>query len=343
VLPIDPPDPVSGARRTSVETIIAALRNEGSQADLLPQLQEAHITLSGAEDVEGEILCLRRLGTLLGWLGRLGESRAASLEASELAHRAGRTDLEIDALAHVAMCANFDGSNVGPTIQRCRNLIVEHGSDFRYRLRLTRPLATLIATHGDPDEARSLLDELARLHEELGIDQVAHNAEARVFVEWSAGDPEAVERVLLPLYDEMRAAGQLTYTASHAAILAHAAFERGRIDDALHLSDEARSVAHAEDYDAQVLWRSARGLALAASGEPTEGERLLREAVAIVEGTEDINLLAETLICLGRVVGGLGRVDEAQLLIDRAAELFAAKGSGAGIERIERLRRSASA
>jgi class 3 adenylate cyclase/tetratricopeptide (TPR) repeat protein len=341
-LPSDAPDHVADARRRSVETIIAALRNEGSAADLLPQLREAHATLAGAGDVEGAILCLRRLGTLLGWLGRLGEAQAASLEASILAHDAGRTDLEIDALAHVAMCANFDASDVAPTIERCRGLIDEHEGDFRYRLRLTRPLATLIATRGDPDEARSLLEALARLHEELGIDQVAHNAEARVFVEWSAGDPEAVERVLLPLYDEMREAGQVVYAATHAAILAHTAFERGRVDEALRLSDEARSVAHAEDYDAQVLWRSARGLALAASGEPVEAEILVREAQTIVEATEDINLLGETLLHLARVVGDLGRQEEAEELIDRAVQLFEAKGSGAGIKRVERLRRKAA-
>ena len=64
-------------------------------------------------------------------------------------------------------------------------MIREHEGDHRYRLRLTRPLATLIAVRGDPDGARSLLDDLTRLHEELGMDQIAHNAEARAFVEES--------------------------------------------------------------------------------------------------------------------------------------------------------------
>jgi class 3 adenylate cyclase/tetratricopeptide (TPR) repeat protein len=336
----DPPDPPSEARLRSVEIIIAAVRNEAPAAQLLPDLQEACSTLRSARDVEGQILCLRRQATLLGWLGRLGESRAASLQSTALAREAGRTDLELDALAAVAMCANFDASPVGPTIELCRNMILEHEGDYRYRLRLTRPLATLIATQGDPDEARSLLDDLTRMHEELGMDQVAHNAEARVFVEWSAGDPGGVERVLRPLYDEMRRTGEIGYTGSHAALLAHAAIERGRIDEALHLSDVSRSVATPDDYDAQVGWRSARGLALAASGRLIDAETLLREAVAIVEATEDTNLLAETLLDLARAVEGLNRRDEAETVIDRAAELFEAKGSGAGIKRVERLRRS---
>jgi len=339
-MPSDPPDPPSEARRRSVEIIIAAVRNEAPAGQLLPDLQKASSTLRSARDVEGQILCLRRQATLLGGLGRLGESRAASLESATLAREAGRTDLELDALAHVAMCANFDASPVDPTIELCRNMILEHEGDHRYRLRLTRPLATLIATRGDPDEARSLLDDLTRVHEDLGIDQVAHNAEARVFVEWSAGDPEGVERVLRPLYDEMRKTGQIAYAGSHAALLAHAAMERGRIDEALQLSDEARSASTPDDYDAQVGWRTARGLALAASGDPIGGETLLREAVAIVEGTEDINLLAETLLDLARAVQGLDRGDEVEALIDRAAELFEAKGSGAGIKRVAGLRRS---
>ena len=160
--------------------------------------------LGSAEDVEGQIVCLRRQATLFGWLGRLGEARRASLEASALARHAGRTDLELDALAHVAMCSMFDSSHVDPAIELCRNLILEHEGDHRYRLRLTRPLATLIAVHGDPDEARSMLDDLTRLHEELGMDQIAQNAEARAFVEESAGDADALERVIRPLYDEKR-------------------------------------------------------------------------------------------------------------------------------------------
>jgi tetratricopeptide (TPR) repeat protein len=339
-IPSDPPDPASEARLRSVEIIIAALRNEVPADQLLPSLQEACSTLRSARDVEGQILCLRRQATLLSWLGRLGESRTASLEASALAREAGRTDLELDALAQVAMCANFDASRVDPTIELCRNLILEHEGDHRYRLRLTRPLATLIATRGDLDEARSLLDDLTRLHEELGIDQIAHNAEARMFVEWSAGNPEEVERVLRPLYDEKRRTGEIAYTGSHAALLAHAAIERGRIDEALQLSDEARSAATPDDYDAQVGWRTARGLALAASRRPIDAETLLREAVAIVEATEDTNMLAETLLDLARIVGGLDRREEAETLIDRAVELFEAKGSGAGIKRVERLRRN---
>ena len=231
-----------------------------------------------------------------------GEARKASLQSSALARQAGRTDLELDALAHVAMCAVFDSSHVDTAIELCRNMILEHEGDHRYRLRLTRPLATLIAVRGDPDEARSLLDDLTRLHEELGMDQIAHNAEARAFVEEAAGDADALERVIRPLYDEKRRSGEVAYTGSHAALLAHAAIDRGRIDEALHLSDVARSVSTPDDYDAQVGWRSARGLALAASGEPIEAETLLREAVAIVEATEDINLLGVTLLDLARVL-----------------------------------------
>ena len=334
----DPPDLALEARLRSVDIIIAALQSQVPTDQLLPELQKACSDLGSAEDVEGQILCLRRQATLLGWLGRLGEARRASLESSALARQAGRTDLELDALAHVAMCSMFDSSHVDPAIERCRSLILEHEGDHRYRLRLTRPLATLIAVRGDPDEARSMLDDLTRLHEELGIDQFAHNAEARAFVEESAGDAVALEQVIRPLYDEKRRTGEAAYMGSYAALLAHAVIDRGRIDEAFDLSDVARSVSTSDDYDAQVGWRSARGLALAASGEPIAAETLLREAVAIAEATEDINLLGVTLLKLAKVVGDLGRREEAEMQIDRAANLFEAKGSGAGIARIERLR-----
>ena len=165
----------------------------------------------------------------------------------------------------------------------------------------------------------------------------------RAFVEESAGDAESLERVVRPLYDETRQNGEVAYVGSYAALLAHAVLDLGRVGEALQLSDVSRSVSTNEDYDAQVGWRSARGLAMAASGEPIEAETLLREAIEIVEATEDINLLGVTLLALAKVVGERGRQEEAEMLIDRAADLFDTKGSGAGVARIERLRESLGA
>ena len=125
----------------------------------------------------------------------------------------------------------------------------------------------------------------------------------------------------------------------YAALLAHAAIDRGRIDEALRsLGCRGDPYRPPDDYDAQAGWRRARGLALAANGDSIEAETLLREAVAIVEATEDINLLGATLLDLAHVVEEVGRRADAEMLIDRAAALFEAKGSGAGTARIERLR-----
>jgi hypothetical protein len=76
-----------------------------------------------------------------------------------------------------------------------------------------------------------------------------------------------------------------------------------------------------------MLWRQVRGKVLARRGELQEGERLVREAVALAEETDMLNSHADALIDLAEVLALAGQDPRAEL--DRALALYERKGSDA--------------
>ena len=74
-----------------------------------------------------------------------------------------------------------------------------------------------------------------------------------------------------------------------------------------------------------MLWRQARGKALARRGDLEEGERLAREAVALAGETEMLNAQADALIDLAEVLALAGR--DATPDLDRALALYERKGN----------------
>lgn len=148
----------------------------------------------------------------------------------------------------------------------------------------------------------------------------------------------AVEREARPGYEALLLLGETGGASSLAAILAHAAAMQGSVQEALELAEESRTTAEDDDYDAQVGWRRARGLVQAQTGAVEDAETLIREAVSIAEGTEDINFQAETLVDLGRVLQVAGKREDAEAAIGRAIELFTRKGHVAGVTRAEGLK-----
>ena len=63
------------------------------------------------------------------------------------------------------------------------------------------------------------------------------------------------------------------------------------------------------------------------SGRLAEGEQIAREAVALAQDTDDINLHGDALMALAEVLQLAGRPDEAAPFIDQALRLYEQKGN----------------
>jgi tetratricopeptide (TPR) repeat protein len=96
--------------------------------------------------------------------------------------------------------------------------------------------------------------------------------------------------------------------------LAQVLVQRGKIDEAERFALESRETVGPHDTVSRSTTRMALGLVRAAQGRDEEAEDLLREAVAVVEGTELHLIRRELLSALARFLRERNRIDEAEEL-----------------------------
>jgi tetratricopeptide (TPR) repeat protein len=100
----------------------------------------------------------------------------------------------------------------------------------------------------------------------------------------------------------------------------------GRYDEAEPLAQLGRTLDETrQDLFTQTLWRQVEALVHASRGEHVEAEALAREAVAILEPTDALNLQGEALTALAEVRHAAGRSDEAEAALARALERYERK------------------
>jgi class 3 adenylate cyclase/tetratricopeptide (TPR) repeat protein len=101
--------------------------------------------------------------------------------------------------------------------------------------------------------------------------------------------------------------------------------ELGRFDEAERLALKGRELG--EEYDAytQALWRQVLARVSAHRGELAEGERLAREAVAVIDGTDGPMFQAAAREALAEVLEASGRASEARQALQEALERYERK------------------
>ena len=113
-------------------------------------------------------------------------------------------------------------------------------------------------------------------------------------VETLAGDLGAAERELRIAYENPELAWERPILA---AMLAHASYAQGHYDEAEELAGVSEEIA-ADFVMAQILSRGARAKALARLGQLDQALGLAREAAAIAEQTDALNLHGDALMDL---------------------------------------------
>src|SRR6185503_10431691 len=96
--------------------------------------------------------------------------------------------------------------------------------------------------------------------------------------------------------DEAWSTDQLSGFMWASCCLAQALLELGRDEEVEQWLERGPEVAPDPMADVQSLWRRVRARLLASRGELEAGERLAREAVALVETTEMLNEHAAALV-----------------------------------------------
>jgi tetratricopeptide (TPR) repeat protein len=132
----------------------------------------------------------------------------------------------------------------------------------------------------------------------------------------------------------LRRACDLLETLGHRSLLSTAAPMLGRSLCALGRYDEAEPFAHLgrelgddEDLATQTLWRQVQALVHAHKGDHAEADTLAREAVAITERTDALNLQGDALCDLASVLTAAFRNDEAAAALEQAVDRYERKGN----------------
>ncbi len=144
-------------------------------------------------------------------------------------------------------------------------------------------------------------------------------------IETLAGDHDAAAghmRRHCDLLEEIGLRGELS---TYAPALGRSLCALGRHDEAEPLAQLGRELGGERDMVTQALWRQVQALVDAHRGQHAEAESLAREAVAITERTDMLNLQGDALCDLAEVLHAAGRAEEAGATLTEALERYERK------------------
>jgi class 3 adenylate cyclase/tetratricopeptide (TPR) repeat protein len=270
-----------------------------------------------------------RLAADVHWTrARYAAADEAFERAIEHARRAEVGWEEAESLGQYAGSGLYGPAPVDDVVDRCGRIRAAAKGNRLVEARVARVEAALAAMQGRFDDARARATDAAAILEDLGMWlRAAFVSETWGFVEHLAGDAVAAERALLDGFERIGKLGEQGYLSTVSALLAHRILDQGRVEDAeRYISASVDAVAE-DDVTTQILLQSARGRAVTRRGDATQGERLCRDAVALADETDDLNVRGDVLVDLAEVLRAGGDAAGADDALDRAAVLYDAKGN----------------
>ena len=288
---------------------LVALARDGDAVASERLAQEALAVLP-PDDVEGRAATLFRLATAAWWPGEVRRAESFVREVLELAERHGNRDLRARALRTLAWLleVRLDLDGAGALLAA----LDPPGEDVLERARSASAVAALLRLRGDLAAAAATYGEARTLFLDMGLQSDA--AWIDVMLGWIAfveGDVGGAERLLR---DAVRV---FTASEDHGRLcegergLAEILLARDRVPEAERLALAAREHVSRQDLTSSTSTLRTLGLVRAAEGRDDEAEALLRESLALVDGTDCRLLEVGSLVPLAAFLRDRGRGDEA--------------------------------
>ncbi len=239
---------------------------------------------------------------------------------------AGREEAEM--LVFLCAVGWWGPAPVADGIRRCEEVLAQARGRPAITAAALQSLSVLHATAGRFEEARRLIGRARSIRAKLGhAVGAAASAIDEGMIESLAGDWEATERVLRQGYDTLNRLGEKGYLSTVAFMLADNLCAQGRHAEADELARASELAAASDDVVSQVGWRLSRARVLTGRAALAEAERLVRDALALVQETDLVSLRADALATLAGILARAERHDEAVPLLEEAQRLCEAKGS----------------
>ena len=266
-----------------------------------------------------------------------GAAERAAAKMIDHARRAGETLMATRALPAVAAFILCGPTAADEGIVRCQEVLDQVAGDRRATALAQRARAHLLAMQGNFPAARETCRRTRGALTELGwyFDAALVSLDSGP-IEMLAGDPVAAEAELRRDFQALEAMGERNYISTTAALLGEALYRQDRLDEAEELVEMSRAIAAEDDVMTQVVVRCVAGKVLSRRGRALQGEATLREAILLIEATDDLNTHADARLDLAEVLDLAGRTPDARHEVLRAIDLYEAKGNTVAVERARR-------
>jgi class 3 adenylate cyclase/tetratricopeptide (TPR) repeat protein len=289
--------------------------------------------LAGVFEESGDERGLAWALTLLSdihWYGcRAGNAEAAAYSALSHAQVAGAVDCEAYVYARLPSVAAAGPTPANEALRHCENIHKRCGDHRAARSWVQAARAYLLAMTGQFDEARRLTEAAAAEMAELGMDleRAAVLGQSSFLIEMLADRPAAAERWLKESLDVLEGFGERGYLSTHAGMLANVLCVQGRYEEAEVFSQTSEDTADEDDILSQVLWLSARSKIRTRQGRLEVGERLGRQALLLIDGTDFTNDRANVRLDLAEVLYASSKSESAVEMARDSLRLYEQKGN----------------
>jgi len=295
-------------------------------ADALIEARAVLAALDRIGDEEGALWALRLIGSLTGWLGRQAEAYAHWRRAIE---RAKGEDSRFvrDVLGWMLLNAWWGPMPIDEAVRFADEAIATTSSTrLEGYARVVRGVATGAA--GRLDEGREELAAGRALLRDLGdLISWAGLSAAEADMELAAGNPERAYGACAAGAEALAASAETGYLTTVKSLQAFAALDLGREEDALRLTEEARSVAAADDVDPRSRDCLIRARIAARHGDFAEADELLAAARNMIAPTDFVNLRFDLTSSWAEVARLAGRRDEERAAFEEMLGEATAKGN----------------
>jgi class 3 adenylate cyclase/tetratricopeptide (TPR) repeat protein len=260
---------------------------------------------------------------------RAGDAEAAADSALRHAQVAGVVDCEAYVFARLPFVAAYGPTPVTEALRRCESIRERCGDHRVARSWVRAARAYLLAMTGRFDEARRLTEAATAEMAGLGMDieRAAVIGQLSFHLEMLAGRLAEAERGLKESLDVLEGLGERGYLSTHAGMLANVLCVQGRYGEAEAFSKTSEDTADEDDIISQVLWRSARSKIRTRQGRLEVGERLGRQALRLIDGTDFTNDKANVRLDLADVLHASAKFEGAVVMARDALRLYEQKGN----------------
>ena len=301
---------------------------EGWAEDALSEATRGIAVFEQLGDEQGLSKSWSLLGLVHLYTTQFRPSEEAWERSSVHAHRAGNRREELESLSWVPICVWAGPTPVDEALERCRNVIERARGDKKVLSIALFVQAELEAGLGRFDEALELIARSKALLEELAL-TVWIAGPLTQFAGWVdlwRGDAGAAEKQLRWGHETLSEIKEMAWLPTVDGILAEAIYAQGRVDEADDLAVAISDAAGSEDVYSQLLWRGVRAKVFAGRGSVDDAERLARESVELVAGTDFLHGHWYAWMTLAEVLQLSGRADEAQVAAANAIRVAEDKG-----------------